>query len=162
MTNSTEASRAVAIESLRSQQNMIGGVGAGLVAAIVGAGLWAAVTALTNYQIGWMAIAVGFLVGWAMRYVGKGIEPQFGYAGAVLSLAGCVLGNYLTVVWYVADNESAAYMDVLTSLGATDIANLMKATFDPMDLLFYGIAVYFGYRYSFTPIVAVARQEASP
>jgi hypothetical protein len=30
--------------------------------------------------------------------------------------------------------------------------DLMKATFSPIDLLFYGIAVYEGYRFSFRQV----------
>ena len=75
---------------------------AGLGAAIAGAAIWAAITAATEYQIGWMAIGVGFLVGFAVRVVGKGSEASFGVVGAVLALLGCLLGNLLTLAWFAA------------------------------------------------------------
>ena len=95
-----------------------------------------------------MAVGIGFLVGIAIRTVGKGIDPVFGYVGAGLSLLGCLLGNYLTIAWFVATDQGIALFDLLSALSLTDVIDLMGATFDPMDLLFYGIAVYFGYRYS--------------
>ena len=49
--------------------NLPPGVVAGLGAAIVGAAIWAAITAATDYQIGFMAIGVGFLAGFAVRLV---------------------------------------------------------------------------------------------
>ena len=156
MMGEAEAQLAVQIESLRSEQNLVGGISAGLVAAVAGASAWAAITAATEYQIGWMAIGVGFLVGFAMKTVGKGIDPIFGYAGAALSLIGCALGNYFTVAWFVSAQEGIGFLELLSSLGPAEIVELMSLTFDPMDLLFYGIAVYFGYRYSFRVLVPAA------
>jgi hypothetical protein len=74
----------VALEKFRSEQDFLGGVGAGLAAAIAGAIIWAVISAVTEYQIGWMAVGVGFLVGMTVRVVGKGIEKHFGIAGALL------------------------------------------------------------------------------
>ena len=49
---------------------LLGGL-AGLAAAIIGAIIWAVVTVTAKYQIGWMAVGVGVLVGFALR-IGKG------------------------------------------------------------------------------------------
>ena len=50
----------MAMDSLRSEQNMMAGAVSGTVAAFAGAGFWALVTVVTEYQIGWMAVGVGF------------------------------------------------------------------------------------------------------
>jgi FtsH-binding integral membrane protein len=47
-------------------------LGAGFVAAVLGAALYYAVIAITNFEIGLVAIAIGFMVGWAIRKVTKG------------------------------------------------------------------------------------------
>jgi len=145
----TPAEMQFAVEQLRSQQNLIGGVLAGAVAAAAGAGAWAAVTVATGYQIGWMAIGVGFLVGYAVRLAGKGVDATFGFAGAVLALLGCAVGNLLTVCAVVAAQEDMAIMEILVQLTPGLVQELMVATFSPMDLLFYAIAVYEGYKLSF-------------
>lgn len=124
---------------------------AGLGAAIAGAAIWAAITAATEYQIGWMAIGVGFLVGFAVRLVGKGTEPTFGVAGAVLALLGCALGNLLTISWFVAQDAGDPFFSTLASLDFGIVIELMRATFAPMDLLFYAIAAYCGFRYAIVP-----------
>ena len=49
------------IEKLKSNQNLPLGFFIGLIASIVGAILWAAITVATEYQIGYMAIAIGLL-----------------------------------------------------------------------------------------------------
>ncbi|MCZ6827293.1 MAG: hypothetical protein O7D88_07320, partial [Gammaproteobacteria bacterium] len=72
----------MALETLRSEQSLLVGTLAGFVASLAGAGVWAAVTVLTEYQIGWMAVGIGVLVGFSMRFAGKGIDQTFGIAGA--------------------------------------------------------------------------------
>ena len=121
---------------------------AGLVAAAVGAGLWALVTILTGLQIGWMAVGVGCLVGWAVRAAGKGTHAGFGMMGAMLALGGCALGNLLAIVVLAARHYQVPLQDVLTRLTPDVVYSLMEATFKPIHLLFYGIAIYEGYRFS--------------
>jgi hypothetical protein len=72
---------------------LLGGL-AGLAAAIVGAVIWAVITVTTDHQIGWMALGVGALVGFALR-IGNG-GKAFGILGALFALFGCVLGNYFS------------------------------------------------------------------
>ena len=94
-----------ALENPRSEQNLLLGVLAGAVWALVGATLWAVVTAATGYQIGYMAVAVGFFVGFAMRHFGKGIDSTFGVVGAGLALLGCALGNLFAVCAVLSEQE---------------------------------------------------------
>ena len=121
-------------------------VGSGAGAALVGAAVWAAVTFATDLQIGWMAVGVGALVGVAVRRVGRGVEKRFAYAAAALALLGCLLGNLFATVAYISSFTHVPYFDVLGSLDAESTADLMKATFSPMDLLFYGIAMVEAYK----------------
>jgi len=132
----------------RGKQNLAFGIAAGAGAALVGAVIWAVVTAVTNYQIGWMAVGVGFLVGYAVRSAGNGTDSSFGIAGAALSFLGCFVGNFLTVVIVVSRQESLPILQILSRITPELFAELMKETFQPMDLLFYGIAVYEGFKLS--------------
>jgi hypothetical protein len=126
----------------------MGGIGA----ATIGAIIWAIITATANYQIGWMAVGVGFLVGFAVRQFGKGIDTSFGIVGAALSLLGCLAGNLFSVCIVVSRQEGMAILEVLSRLNPEIVVGLMKATFSPIDLLFYGIAIYEGYKFSFRTI----------
>jgi hypothetical protein len=128
--------------------NLPMGFMAGLVAAAVGAGLWAVITVVTNYQIGWMAVGVGALVGVAVRMAGKGTTKVFGITGAVLALAGCLIGNLLTGSVVLARQWDMSLMLFLSRLTPDLVADLMKAMFDPIDLLFYALAIWTGYRFS--------------
>jgi len=142
----------MAFESFQSEQNLVMGTLAGLVASVAGGGAWAAITVLTEYQIGFMAIGIGLLVGFAVQLTGKGISQSFGVIAAVMSLAGCVLGNVLTITYFVAASEEMAFMDVLGQLNVAIVADMLTATFEAMDVLFYALAGYFGYKYAFRQI----------
>lgn len=123
-------------------------IGAGLVAAAVGAAVWAVVTVTTGYQIGFMAIGIGFLVGWTIRNIGKSSSQIFGVAGASLALLGCVAGNILATVGFAAHGESLPFMSVLSRLTLSMIPGVLTESFNAMDLVFYGIATYEGYKLS--------------
>ncbi|GBF31769.1 hypothetical protein MnTg04_01735 [bacterium MnTg04] len=142
----------MAMDSLRSEQNILAGALAGLAAALLGAGVWAVVTAMTEYQIGWMAVGIGVLVGFSVRFAGKGVDQTFGFAGATLSLIGCVVGNILTITYFVAVNKGMAFMDILVQLNPGIIYEMLTSTFEIIDVLFYGLAGYFGYKYAFRQV----------
>ena len=129
-------------------ENLPMGFMAGLVAAAIGAGLWALISIVTGFQIGWMAVGVGFLVGWAVRLAGKGTHRAFGIMGALLALGGCAVGNLLTILVMAAQHFGVPVLAVFARLTPDVIVNLMELSFRPMDLLFYAIAIYQGYRFS--------------
>lgn len=137
------------VTRLRSEQNLLFAVLAGIVGAILSAGAWAAVTVASGYQIGFMAIAVGAVVGVLVRVAGKGLDKQYGVIGAVLALIGCGLGNLLAVTGIMAQEFGLPFQEMLLSLDFGLAVEMMKATFSGMDVLFYGLAVYTGYRLSF-------------
>jgi len=136
------------LETVATQPRLVPAIFAGAGAALIGAVIWAVVTVTTKYQIGFMAIGVGYIVGYAVRTIGRGSAVQFGVAGAVLALVGCVLGNVLSTCGFISIQESVGIWEVLGRLNPAMIVDLIVSTFDGMDLLFYGIAVYEGYKLS--------------
>jgi len=137
------------LQQIRDNQNLSMGFVGGFGAAILGSIVWAVITALTQYQIGFMAIGVGFLVGFAVRKMGQGIDKTFGFFGAGLAFLGCMVGNLLTTCIIVSQQESVALSEILSGLNISVAMEIMKYTFSPIDLLFYGLALYYGYRFSF-------------
>jgi hypothetical protein len=139
------------MRDIKAKQNLPLGIFGGLVAAVAAATIWAIITYVTNFQIGFMAVGVGFLVGYAVRYSGKGISRSFGIAGAVLALFGCLLGNLLTGAIALSRLEESSTFLVITAFLTSPgiMLEIMKAMFSPIDLLFYAIAVYEGYKISF-------------
>ena len=140
------------MQTLAEEQNLLMGTITGFIAAMVGAGIWAGVSVATEYQIGWMAVGIGFLVAFGMRFAGKGITPIFGTVSAVLSLLGCAVGNLVTYTWFIAASEGMGFMDVASQLNFSIVIGIMTSTFAFMDILFYGLAAYFGYKYAFRQV----------
>jgi hypothetical protein len=143
------------LQALQENQSLGRGMIGGVLGAAIGATLWAVVTAVTGYKIGWMAVGIGFLTGYMVRTFGKGLDRTFGYLGAGLALAGCLAGNLLTVCIVLSRHRNIPIFDLLARLDLGLSLALLKATFRPMDLLFYGIAIWEGYKFSFVRIAAL-------
>lgn len=143
-------------ERIKEEQNLSLGIVAGLAAALIGSILWGAISFFTNYQIGWMAIGVAFMVGWSLRQFGKGVDKIFGVVGAILALGSCIVGNFFMIAAVLAREYEASLLDVLFFMLTDPAADLelFIMTFSPVDLLFYGFAIYYGYQYSFRRITA--------
>ncbi len=140
------------MQKMRSNQSLSMGVLSGALASLIGAGIWAAITVLTEYQIGYMAIGVGLLVGMAVKIFGKGIDQVFRFIGALFSLVGCLLGNLFTIIIFAAINENVPILELALNLDINILVSVMAQTFEIMDLFFYGIAVYAGFRFSINSI----------
>lgn len=137
------------LEEKKLEQNFSGAILGGVIASIIGAGIWALITFTTKLQIGWMAVGIGFLVGYSVKFFGKGLDEKFGYVGAIFSLLGCVLGNLFAVLIFASNELDETFFSLLFSLNLSIIAEIFIETFSVMDLLFYGIAIYEGYKLSF-------------
>lgn len=127
-------------------------IAAGLVAAVVGGALWAAVVDLTHYKTGIMAIVVGVLVGWAVRMGGRHGGSTLAVVGALLAGLGCVLGTLFTVAVIGAGEAGISTGEaVLRVLAPANAVTLLGAASTPMDLVFYAIAIYEGYKFAGRP-----------
>lgn len=150
------------VESLRREQRLAPAIGAAAVAALLGAAAWAGVTVLSGWQVGYMAIGVGFIVGYAVRRFGRGIDPIYGAIGAGFALVGCLAGNLLTACGFVAQSPDVE-LDLFGVLAALDLdatIGLLQETFSPIDLLFYFIAVSQGFKLSRLPVDAATLEQA--
>ena len=139
------------VRRMRDGQNLGLGLFGGIIGGLIGAVLWAIITALSNYELGIMAIGVAFLVGFGVRTLGKGVDKTFGYLGAVLSLLSCAAGSFLAAVAIISRQQ---HVDFLFALGrlTPHAFDILKGSFTFIDLIFYAVALYFGYRYSFRQI----------
>jgi hypothetical protein len=94
-----------------------------------------------------MAIGVGFLVGVAIKFFGRGKTLVFGISGAALALIGCLLGNLMFYAGIIAREQSASFLGVFFLLLMSPAAALEVFTiaFDFKDILFYALAAYAGF-----------------
>ena len=136
------------------EPNLAAAILGGLVAALAGAIVWALITVTTKFQIGFMAVGVGFLVAWAVRTLGKGHAQVFGVIGGSFALLGCLLGNLLSACGFIAQQNLQPVVGVTMKVLSSPafVASILQATFNGMDLLFYAIAVYEGYKLARRPL----------
>jgi len=134
---------------LKSEQCFSRAVPAGIATAVIGAIIWAVVVVVTNMELGIIAVAMGALIGIAIKKTGKGVDAKFGYLGAACAAFGWVLGTALSDVSLLAHAQNISFQDALFGLDPDRISTVVAATFQPMDLLFLAIAVYEGYKFSF-------------
>tara|TARA_R110001632_G_scaffold42605_4_gene107877 strand:+ start:715 stop:1371 length:657 start_codon:yes stop_codon:yes gene_type:complete len=140
------------LDKLRSEQNYQLALIIGIIVGVIGAGLWAAITVATEYQIGYMAIAIGAGVGFSIRIFGKGIDQKFGITGAIIALISCALGNFFSIIAFVGQYENLSFFDTLLRFDYSQLIPIMSESFSVMDVLFYGLAAYEGYKFAFKPI----------
>jgi hypothetical protein len=89
---------------------------AGLLAALLGAGIWTAVVAMTGFEVGWVAWGVGVLVGFAMSRFTTQRSVQLGVYAAVLAVLGLAVGKVATVRMMVPSYGREIVMDNETIL----------------------------------------------
>jgi hypothetical protein len=139
---------------IAADSNVPAALGVGTAASIIGAVLWALITFVTEFQIGFMAVGVGFLVGSSIGYFNHDKSKFLGYAGAILSLFGCLLGNAMSLIGFIAHSKDMGFFEILPQIAWSRIPGILVSTSKPIDLLFYGIAVYEGFRFSIRPSFA--------
>jgi hypothetical protein len=140
--------RDVSVDGVRGRgENIVLGLLCGLVAAAIGAGIWMGTEVAIQAQFGLIAIAVGALVGFAVRLGGNGTSAIFGLMGAVLTLASCLTGEILAV----AQMASTPERDLFTTLTTMDIGQTLGNIFShmgAMGFVIYGIGIFEGYKFS--------------
>jgi hypothetical protein len=58
------------------------------------------------------------------------------------------LGNLLAICQLIANDQEIPFMAIMQGLTPVIAAEILIATFSPIDLLFYGFALYQGYQFS--------------
>jgi hypothetical protein len=132
-------------------RSLLPAIGAGLVAAVVGGIVWGLIVKVSDYEIGFAALGVGFIVGTAV-VLGAGGRRGLPYqvVAVVLALLGILLGKYLAFVWSVNDQAEEAGISVDLGLFSGDSFDLFtdreSGVWSWFDLLWIGIAAYIAFR----------------
>lgn len=131
------------------EQNLPLGIFGGILAGFIGACLWALITVATGWQIGYMALAIGAGVGFSIRNLGKGVDPIFGISGAIIAVFSCIVGNFLSVMAILSQMEGLDFIETLLYFDYSYTLDLLLETGQFMDVVFYFIAGYEGYKFAF-------------
>jgi hypothetical protein len=128
------------------QPNLAAGVVAGLLAGVVGAILWGGFTALTHFRIGYLALGVGVLVGYAIVQVGQVRTVAVGVTAAVITLVACAAGDTGSVYFQAAHE---LHTSVGSLLSATNPFTVFREdiSHDAFGLVFFAIGAWAAFRY---------------
>jgi hypothetical protein len=102
-------------ERLVNAQSLRGAVTASLIAIIVFCALWIMVSSLFSRVFPWMTVVLGYMIGYAVRYAGRGVDWYFPAVGAGMALAGALIANIVVAASVTADEFG---ISTLNALGA--------------------------------------------
>src|SRR5687768_7822913 len=133
--------------------SIIGALIGALVGALVGVIIWTAIVYVSEYQLGWAAIILGFLVGGgAVLFSGRKHGILIALIAIVIALAGIGAAKYASFYFIGIKDVSdpfnvTALMDTVRTLPPFDpsisplVISDIQADFDAMDILFVALAV---------------------
>jgi hypothetical protein len=130
-------------------ESLVRAIGGALVAAVVGGVAWGLIVKLSDYEVGFVAWGIGFLVGTAVVLATSGAKGrQFQVIAVAFALVGILIGKYLGFALIV--QEDAESFGASIGLFSSDMFRLFReeldAVFGLFDLLWVGLAVFSAWR----------------
>lgn len=134
---------------------------AALVAAVAGGVVWGLIVKWSDYEVGFVAWGIGFLVGMAVLTATGGRRGLPLQAIAIISsLLGILLGKYLSYAWVlqeIAEEQTGGALEI--SIFSRDMVDFFREdlgeVFGWIDLLWVALAVITAWR-------VLAPEEAEP
>ena len=110
---------------------------AALLAAIVGAVVWALIIVLAEYELGIIAWGIGLLTAFAVSFFSPRITPVQQIIAVIASLIGIALGKFLAYSYIINDGLDGLFSSESITVITDNIIELSA----PMDILFIVLAV---------------------
>ncbi|MDQ0585623.1 hypothetical protein [Streptomyces rishiriensis] len=120
--------------------NVALGLVVAVVVALVTAGVYGGIVGATEYEIGYAAVGVGFLIGFAAGKVG-GTNPALPVVSALLSLGAVYLGQLIGIAVIGADELGVSATSLFTEHFDL-LTEGWSETADAMTFLFLGIGAF--------------------
>jgi hypothetical protein len=121
-----------------------------LAGAVAGAAVWAAIVVFTNFEVGYVAVLVGFLAGHGCKLgAGKARGQHLQIAAGVASVLGLVVAKYLIFAHFVRQQvmgDGATDVSWFDSFILEAFPGALAEMASPFDLLWIVLAVAAAYR----------------
>jgi hypothetical protein len=105
---------------------LIRGIVGGLIGGAAGVAIWVLVGYLSHYEVGWIAWAVGFLVGFGVRYSAHlgGQDASFGKGilASVIAFGAIIAAKFLVFSLLVGGDKSAEIRELASQIRVDDEA----------------------------------------
>jgi hypothetical protein len=136
--------------------------GAAAVAAAIAGGIaWALIVRSTDYEVGLVAWAIGWMAGTAAVAGGRGVRGvPLQVVAVVAALLGILLGKYLSYAWTLQDvaEEQGVSLGLFSDETRTFFREDLGDVFGWIDLIFVALAVYTAFRIPARPSLPPARE----
>ncbi|MCX5405141.1 hypothetical protein OHA37_14750 [Streptomyces sp. NBC_00335] len=124
--------------------NLALGIVAALVATLAAAAAYGGIMNAIEREIGYAAVGVGALIGFAAGKLG-GRNPALPVIAAVLSAASVFLGQLFYDALYLSGATGAGVGDVLSTLGVSGLVDIWKENDAIMSSLFLALGAFAGF-----------------
>ena len=131
----------------RTRGNFVLAAIAGLVMAFLGAFIWMGISLLTDWYVVPLALAIGGMVGWAIRASGQGSRFLYGVLGVLFTLLACLLGE-LGVAIISATNASLDLYGALTHIHFDSMIIAIVTHITPTAGAIYAVSGFVAYKLS--------------
>ena len=163
-----EVMRAAELERFEPR-SLVPAVLAGLLVAVVGGAVWALIVVKSGYEIGFAAVGIGILAGYAVVFATRGRRGvPLQVTAALASGLGVALGKYFTYVWEVKNAvreafgaEAADRVSVFDSQAVRFFFEDADQIFSFYDALWFAFAVYAAWRIPRGVGISVPRRPVS-
>lgn len=145
-------------------QSITGALVAGVAAVIAFCILWTLLSTLVNRVFPWLTLAMGMLVGLAMRRAGRGLDWRFPVLAAMLAAIGCLAGNIVVAAAFTAGELDTGTLTVLRAVTAMTWPVFFDEVMTPADAVYalFAAAIaafYANRRLSSAEYIALRRWE---
>ncbi len=135
--------RELAAETARPRDHLPA-AGLGLVGALIGAAIWAGIAVATDFEVGYVAVLVGFLAGQGVKLGARRARgPSLQRLAAGLAVFGLLAAKYLIIGFSAAEAYGVSPFDPVV---ATFFSENFSSMLSPFDLLWIFLAVGAAYR----------------
>lgn len=133
--------------------NILRSVAGGLLAAVIAGIIWYFFVIITKIELGYLAIGVGYLIGWGV-YLGSGKKRGIAIQliTVAITLLTLIVSSYLVYSHFVEEYlENELGKQVSLPIWAVLIdapSDFLSSLVSPMGLLIWGIGLYVAYRFA--------------
>jgi hypothetical protein len=114
--------------------------------------IWATITVMTWYQIGYMSLGLGAAIWFMVSVFGKGIDQIYGVIWWVFALIWTILWNFLSIIWFVSKDDWITILEAINIIDFSYLPQIIIQSFVPMDFIFYWLAMVVWFQLSFRKI----------
>ena len=135
---------------LEAAQSLRNALVAGLITIVLFALVWVLVSAVSGRVLPWLTVLLGFILGFAVRRAGHGLDWRFPVLAAALAIAGSLLGNVVISAAYTAGELDASTIRILSRATSMTWPVFFDEVLNGADyvyaLIAAGIAAYYANR----------------